>query len=414
MSCGNHNRHDRGRGIIVGTRKMLTGNYAAAHGARLARPEVVPVYPITPQTHIMEKMAEFIEKGELDAEFVSVESEHSAMAVAIAAQATGARTFTATSAQGLVYMHENLFVASGIRLPIVMVIVNRALGAPNTIYPDLSDSLDQRDTGWIQIYVENAQEAHDMVVQGYRIAEDKRVLLPLAICFEGIIISHYMEPVEMLDQAEVDKFLKPYEPHHAILNPDRPMAVGQIVMDDSYYTEYRYQQQEAMDHAKEVIQEVDDAFGQSFGRTYGGLLSTEWMEDAEVALLTLGSLASTARAVVNHLREDEDIPIGLVKLRSVRPFPDLELKECLSEVKAVAVLERDVSVGGGGIIHTELSRSLNRGRRTTPLLINYILGLGGRDVTFDDIREISMNVYEERNLDTVAYPVRWHQVRGLS
>ena len=166
-------------------RKMLTGNYAAAHGARLARAEVVPVYPITPQTHIMEKMAEFIEKGELDAEFVPVESEHTAMAVAIAAQATGARTFTATSAQGLVYMHENLFVASGLRLPIVMAIVNRALGAPNTIYPDLSDSLDQRDTGWIQMYVENAQEAHDMIVQAYRVAENNQVLLPVAICFDA-------------------------------------------------------------------------------------------------------------------------------------------------------------------------------------------------------------------------------------
>ena len=299
---------------------MLTGNYAAAHGARLARVEVVPVYPITPQTHIMEKIAEFIDQGELEAEFVPVESEHSAMAVAIAAQATGARAFTATSAQGLVYMHENLFVASGTRLPMVMVIVNRALGAPNTIYPDQSDSLDQRDTGWIQLYVENAQEAHDMVVQAYKIAEDKGVLLPMAICFEGMIISHYMEPVELLDQELVDGFLPDYRPEHVLLHPDRPMAVGQVLMDDSYYTEYRYQQQEAMDQALTVIPRVDREFGRTFGRSWGGLFSAEMMEGAEAVLLTLGSLASTARAVVGR-RGRRGCPWGWSSSAPSGPFP---------------------------------------------------------------------------------------------
>lgn len=397
----------------MGTRKMLTGNYAAAYGARLARVEVAPVYPITPQTQIMEKLAEFIDKEELDAEFVSVESEHSAMAVAIAAQATGARTFTATSAQGLVYMHENLFVASGLRLPIVMVNVNRALGAPNTICPDLSDSLDQRDTGWIQSYVENAQEALDMIIQSFRIGEDKRVLLPVVVNFEGIIISHYMEPVEILDQDKVDQFLPPYQPDHVILDPDRPMSVGMIVMDDSYYTEYRYQQQEAMERSKEVIQEVDKHFGKTFGRTYGGLIMAEMMEDAEIALLTLGSMAATARSVVQDLREKKDIPIGLVKLRYVRPFPDQELKECLSKLKAIAVLERDISVGAGGIIYTELSRSLYDGIKGAPKLINYILGLGGRDVTFEEVKDIATTLYKERNMARIANPIRWYQVRGL-
>jgi pyruvate ferredoxin oxidoreductase alpha subunit len=362
----------------------------------------------------MEKMAEFIEGGELDAEFVSVESEHSAMAVAIAAQATGARTFTATSAQGLVFMHENLFVASGIRLPIVMVIVNRALGAPNTIHADFSDSLDQRDTGWIQIYVENAQEALDMIVQGYRIAEDARVLLPLTICFEGIIVSHYMEPVELLDQEKVDRFLPTYDPHHAILHPDRPMAVGQLVMDDTYYTEYRYQQQEAMDHSKTVIQEVDDLFGETFGRKYGGMISTEDMEDAEVALLTFGSMASTTRSVVKRLRKEKDMPIGMVKLRSFRPFPDGELEETLADVKAVAVLEKDVSIGAGGVVYTELARSLSNGGKDAPLLIDYILGLGGRDITTEDIESIAQGVFQERNATTITNPIRWYKVRGLS
>jgi pyruvate ferredoxin oxidoreductase alpha subunit len=394
------------------TRKMLTGNYAAAHGAKIARVEVVPAFPITPQTPIMEKMVEFIENGDLDAEFIPAESEHSVMAAAIASEAMGARTFTATSSQGLLYMHENLFVASGIRLPIVMPIVNRTIGPPQTTVNDLSDSLDQRDTGWIQIYVENAQEIHDMVVQAYRIGEDKRVLLPVSICFEGIIISHYMEPVEILDQEKVDSFLPPYRPDHVVLNPDRPMSVGQIVIDDAYLTEIKYQQQDAMDHAKSVIQEVDDIFGKTFGRKYGGLLSAEMIDDAEVAIITLGSMASTARAVVEWLRKEEGMPIGLIKLRSFRPFPDRELRECLSNIKAIAILEKDVSIGAGGIIYVELSHCFNK-RNGNPLLIDYILGLGGRDVTFEDIKDIALTLFKERDVDFITNPIRWYQVRGL-
>jgi pyruvate/2-oxoacid:ferredoxin oxidoreductase alpha subunit len=250
-----------------------------------------------------------------------------------------------------------------------------------------------------------------MVVQAYRIAEDRRVLLPMAICFEGIIISHYMEPVEILDQEKVDNFLMPYSPEHVVLDPDRPMSVGQIVMDDSYYTEYRYQQQEAMDRAKDVIQEVDENFGQITDRYYGGLFSTDMMENAEVALLTLGSLASTARAVVKHLRDENGISIGLIKLRIVRPFPDQELNQLLSDVKIVVVLERDISIGAGGIVYTELSRSLNDG--SGPHIINYILGLGGRDVTFQDIKDIALLAVNERHATTIENPVRWHQVRGL-
>ena len=396
----------------MGTRKMLTGNYAAAHGARLARVEVVPAFPITPQTPIMEKMVEFIENGELDAEFIPAESEHSVMAAAIASEAMGARTFTASSSQGLLYMHENLFVASGIRLPIVMPIVNRTIGPPQTTVNDLSDSLDQRDTGWIQIYVENAQEVHDMIVQAFRIGEDKRVLLPVSICFEGIIISHYMEPVEILDQEKVDSFLPPYRPDHVVLHPDRPMSVGQIVIDDAYITEIKYQQQEAMDHAKGVIQEVDDIFAKTFGRKYGGLLSAEMIDDAEVAIITLGSMASTARAVVEWLRKEEGIPIGLIKLRSFRPFPDREFRECLSNIKAIAILEKDVSLGAGGIIYFELSHCFNK-RNGNPLLIDYILGLGGRDVTFEDIKDIALTLFKERDVDFITNPIRWYQVRGL-
>ncbi|MEJ2718691.1 MAG: transketolase C-terminal domain-containing protein [Deltaproteobacteria bacterium] len=398
----------------MATRKMLTGNYAAAYGAKLARVEVVPAFPITPQTPLMEKVVGFIENGELDAEFIPVESEHSAMAAAVAAEAMGARTFTASSAQGLVYMHENLFVASGIRLPVVMAIVNRCIGPPNTVLSDLSDSLDQRDTSWIQIYVENAQEVHDMIPQAFRIGEDARVLLPVAICFEGIIISHYMEPVEILDQEKVDRFLPPYRPKHAILDPDpdRPMSLGQIAMDDTYITEIKYQQQEAMDRSKAVIQEVDEAFATTFGRGYGGLLSAEGMEGAEVALVTLGSLASTVRAVTKHLREEAGLPIGFVKLRAFRPFPRQELRDCLSKTKAIAVLEKGVSIGAGGPVFLELSHCFNR-RDHNPLLTDYIVGLGGREVTFEEVRNIALSLFEERAADSINNPIRWHQVRGL-
>jgi pyruvate ferredoxin oxidoreductase alpha subunit len=240
----------------------------------------------------------------------------------------------------------------------------------------------------------------------------KRVLLPVAICFEGMIISHYMEPVEILDQEKVDLFLPPYLPQHVILDPDRPMSVHQMILDDSYYTEYRYQQQVAMESAKGVIQEVDETFGEAFGRAYGGLISTEMMEDAEVALLTLGSMASTARAVVSQLRKDEGIPIGLVKLRAFRPFPARELRESLSNLKAVAVLERDVSIGAGGTVYLELAHCLSK-RHDSPLLTNYIMGLGGRDVTFEEIKDIALSLFEERDAEAVANPVRWYQVRGL-
>jgi pyruvate ferredoxin oxidoreductase alpha subunit len=227
-----------------------------------------------------------------------------------------------------------------------------------------------------------------------------------------MIISHYMEPVEILDQEKVDLFLPPYRPEHVILDPDRPMSVHQLVLDDSYYTEYRYQQQVAMEAAKTVIQEVDELFDKAFGRRYGGLISTEMMEDAQVALLTLGSMASTARAVVNKLRKDEGMPIGLVKLRAFRPFPDAELRESLSDLKAVAVLERDVSIGAGGAVYLEIASCLRK-RHDSPLLTNYIIGLGGRDVTFDEIKDIALSLFEERDAEVITNPIRWYQVRGL-
>ncbi|MBW2369533.1 MAG: pyruvate ferredoxin oxidoreductase, partial [Deltaproteobacteria bacterium] len=319
------------------------------------------------------------------------------------------RTYTATSSQGVTYMHENLFVAAGSRLPIVMSIVNRFVGAPQALGPDQGDSLDQRDTGWIQIYAENAQEVHDLLIQAFRIAEDKQVLTPVAICHEGIIISHKMQPVQLADQDEVNAFLPPYRPEHAVLDPSRPMTHGIFAMDATYPTEYRYQQQTAMDNAKTVIDEVDGEYGQRFGRRYGGLIATEMMEGAEVALVAMGTLCTAARTVVKKLRKEKNCPVGLVKVRAFRPFPDEALRNCLSGVKAIAVLDRNVSVGSSGIVYGELSRCLNA--RIRPLIVDYILGLGGREVTEQDIENIAMQVFDERDNEGVSNPIRWYQLR---
>jgi len=390
---------------------MVTGNYAAAYGVKYARAEVIPVYPITPQTSLMEKIIEFINHGELDAEFVPVESEHTAMAVAIAAEAMGARSFTASSAQGLVYMHEMLFAASGMRLPIVMCIVNRSIGAPNNLLGDIQDSLDTRDTSWIQLYAENAQEIMDMVVQAYKIAEDPRVLLPVAVCYEGIIISHCMEPVMFLDQQRVNQFLSNYEPDHVLLDPNHPTHVQAILTDDAYYMEYKYQQQIAMENAKLVIQEVDESFGERFGRRYGGLVESCWTEDAEVVLLTLGSISSTARRVVRDLRK-RGIAIGFVKLRSLRPFPRELIQSLVSRVKGVAVIERDASIGSGGVVYTELTSALYA-NEPKPKIVNYIAGLGGREVTYETLMILAKKTLQMVEGNSEFQPVQWVGVRGL-
>ncbi|GAI84954.1 unnamed protein product [marine sediment metagenome] len=277
-------------------RKMLTGNYATAYGIKLARVRVVPIYPITPQTTIVEKLIDFITKKEMDAEYIPVESEHSAMAAAIGAEATGVRAFTASSSQGIAYMHENLWVPSGLRLPLVMAMVNRTMNPPIGVAPDHSDSLAQRDTGWLQIYVENAQENLDMIIQAYKIAEDKNVLLPVAVIYEGVVVSNFLEPVEVPDQDSVDDFLPPYRPDHIVLDPQRPMHLA--VSGDEYMTEYRYQQEQAMENSKTVIQKVDQEFENMFGRGHGGLLATYMMEDAEIAFLAMGSICGVTRMTV--------------------------------------------------------------------------------------------------------------------
>jgi len=389
---------------------MLTGNYAAAYGAKLVRADVVPVYPITPQTTVMEKIIELINQGEFKAEYLPMESEHSVMAAAIAAEATGVRVFTASSSQGIAYMHENLFVASGLRLPIVMALVNRSIGPPISIYPDHTDSLAQRDTGWIQYYVENAQEVVDTIIQSYKVAENRDVLLPVAVCFEGLVISHFLEPVEVPNQHAVDDFLPAYEPDHVLLSPKKVMHLS-VTVNDHYFMEYKYQQQEAMDNAKAVIKEVDEEFGEKFGRSYGGLLKPYRMEDAETAILSMGSSAGLARIAVDELRK-EGVLIGSIKLRVFRPFPEKELKASVENLKLLIVLDRDVSIGMGGIVYSEVAGSLYP-LKSKPSLINYIAGLGGRVLKVNELKKLTMRALAEIEQGEVDRPTHWVGVRGL-
>ena len=393
------------------TRKlMLTGNYSAAYGAKLARADVIPVYPITPQTTVMEKIIELIDRGELDAEYLPMESEHSVMAASIAAEATGARVFTASSSQGIAYMHENLFVASGLRVPIVMALANRCIGPPISIYPDHSDSLDQRDTGWIQYYVEDAQEVLDTVVQSYKVAEDKNVLLPVAVCYEGLIISHFLEPVDVPDQRLVDEFLPPYEPNHVLLTPQKVMHLS-VTVNDSYFMEYKYQQQMAMENAKGVIETVDKEFAARFGREYGGLLQSYCMEDAEIAILSMGSLAGLGRMAVDELRR-QGILAGNIKLRVFRPFPKERLRAVTKNVKLLIVFDKDASVGMGGIVHAEVAGSLYH-LSSRPYLVSYIVGLGGRQVTSKELTELTIKAIARLREKSLEEPKYWVGVRGL-
>jgi 2-oxoisovalerate ferredoxin oxidoreductase alpha subunit len=395
----------------IANKMMLTGNYAAAYGAKLARVDTIPVYPITPQTSVLEKIVTLIREGELDAEYVPMESEHSVMAAAVGAEATGARVFTSSTSQGLAYMHENLYVASGLRLPIVMAVPNRPIGPPVVIFADHSDSLDQRDTGWIQYYAEDAQEVMDTIIQAFKVGEHKGVLLPVMVCYEGFIISHFLEPVVVPDQQLVDEFLPAYNPDHVVLDPDNPMRI-QVLTTDLYFTEYKYQLQEAMDNAKNVIRAVDAEFGDRFGRSYGGLVQPYRMEGAEIAVLSMGSIAGISRKAVDTLRS-EGFPVGSVKVRVFRPFPAEELLEQLKNVKTIVVFDRDASIGMGGILHSETAGCIFN-LPTNPTMFNYIIGLGGREVTSNDINGLVKEAVGKAKQGTIEKPVRWVGVRGLS
>jgi pyruvate/2-oxoacid:ferredoxin oxidoreductase alpha subunit len=361
-------------------KKLMTGNSAVSYGVMLSRAEVISAYPITPQTTIVEELSEICSDGRLNAKFIRVESEHSAMACVAAASATGARVFTATSSHGLAYMHEMLHWASGTRLPVVMVNANRAIGSPWSIWCDQGDSLSQRDTGWLQLYCQSGQEALDTVIQAYRIAEE--VLLPVMVLVDGFFLSHTSEPVEIPDQGVVDRFLPPYRPRYK-LTPNDPHTFN-IMADPSIFISFRHEAQKAMVEAKKVVARVDREFKSHFGRGYG-LMEKVRCADAEVVLLTMGTAASTALEVIDQYRK-QGKKVGLCRLRMFRPFPAEDLIKLLSGMKKVAVLDRNNSLGAGGIVAQELKAALF-GAPRKPKVFEFIAGLGGKDITPETIHE---------------------------
>ncbi|MGI6558962.1 MAG: pyruvate ferredoxin oxidoreductase [Limnochordia bacterium] len=386
----------------------LTGNEAVANAMRQVHPDVVAAYPITPQTEIVQIFSTFVADGLVQTEFVPVESEHSAMSATVGASAAGARAMTATSANGLALMWEVLYIAAGLRLPIVMPVVNRALSAPINIHCDHSDTMGARDSGWIQLYSENAQEAYDNVIQAVRIAEHPEVNLPVMVMMDGFIISHGMENVYPLADEEVRKFVGERKPHYTLLDADNPITVGPLDLQDFYF-EHRRQQAEAMFNADKVVKEVADEFAKLSGRQYD-FFEAYQLDDAEMAIVVIGSTAGTAKYVVNELRA-KGVKAGLLKIRMFRPFPAARLREALTNVPAVAVMDRADSLAAcGGPLFGDLRAALySAGKR--PLMNNYIYGLGGRDVTLDHIRTVYQDLEEMLRTGEVKREINYLGVR---
>ena len=351
---------------------------------KLANADIIAAYPITPQTHIVEHLAEIVANGELDAEYIPVESEHSAMSACLGSAAAGARTFTATAGQGLELMHEVLYVASSMRLPIVMTVVNRALSAPLSVWSDHSDAMACRDTGWIQIFIENGQEAIDNTLCAFRIAEDQDVLLPVMVHLDGFHVSHVIEPILLPEQSEVNAFL-PDNNYPLPLDPRKPVAMGDFGP-PVIYTEAKWAQEVNIRQSKETILKVWKQFGEAFGRYYNPM-ETYRCDDTDTLLLTMGSFSETAMTTVDKMR-DEGKKIGLVRLRLWRPFPFEELRAALRGARTLIVLDRSISFGGpGGPVCSEI-RSALYNEIEKPKIVNFVGGLGGRDITVADFEEI--------------------------
>ena len=379
----------------VANRVLLTGNHAVAWGARLARPKVVPVYPITPQTPVLELLTAFHAAGELDAEILTPESEHSVMAACIPASLAGVRVFTATASQGLMLMHELLHYASGARAPIVMANVNRTIASPWAFWPDQTDSLAQRDTGWIQLYAESAQEALDSVIQGFRIAE--RVLLPLMVNLDAFYVSHALEPVLLPSQQLVDAYLPPYAPEH-VLDPQRGESWGNVVSQD-LYNRHRRDLGAAMDSVPAAVADADREWRGCTGRGWG-VIERYRCDDADLVIVTMGSMCGTAREAVDRLRESGQA-VGLLKVRLFRPLPVAALREALAGVRDVLVLDRNFSPGVGGVLHQELRAALY-GMKDAPGIHGYLAGVGGVNVSPEKIMHFAR---EARSADAASEPI---------
>jgi len=364
---------------------ILDGNHAAAQGAKLSRVQVIAAYPITPQSPVTETLSEFVEGGGLDAEYIAVESEHSALAVCTSASMVGARTFTATSAHGLAYMHEMLHWAAGARLPVVLACVNRAIGAPWNVLNDQQDSISQRDTGWIQIYARNNQEILDSIIQAYKIAES--VYIPVMVCYDGYVLSHTEMPVDVPAQEDVDRFLPPYRPH-TILDPANPKNYNLVTLANPRvdaegvlchgYMELRYLLQEALQNSRETITRVGREFGKLFGRSYTNMFWEDRLDDADVVIVAMGSLAMEAIVAADMLREAGH-KVGVLGLRVFRPFPKADVVKALKKSRFVVIFDKNISYGLEGATSSEIKSALY-GSPVNAVIRNFIVGLGGRDV----------------------------------
>lgn len=369
----------------MGIRERLSGNEAAAIAMKQINPDVVAAFPITPSTEIPQYFSTFVSNGQVDTEFVAVESEHSAMTACIGAEAAGARAMTATSANGLSFMWEQIYIASCLRLPIVMSLVNRAVSGPLNIHNDHSDAMGVRDAGWIMLFSENNQEAYDNLLMAHKIAENKDVLLPLMVCQDGFITSHSIENIELLEDETAKAFVGTYKPEHYLLNSKEPIAIGPLDL-QTHLFEHKYQQATAMRNAKKVIAEVSKEFEELTGRKYS-FFEEYKLDDAEIAIVCMNSTAGTTKYVVDQLR-NKGIKAGLLKIRMFRPFPAEEIAKALSHLKAVAVLDKSDSLNGaGGALFEDVTSAMYVNKVQVPT-VNYVYGIGGRDTTSKDIESV--------------------------
>ncbi|MGB7055534.1 MAG: pyruvate ferredoxin oxidoreductase [bacterium] len=384
-----------------------TGNEAMAEAMRQINPDVVAAYPITPATEVVQLFSKFVHDGEVDTEFVPAESEHSAISACVGASSAGARVMTSTASQGLALMHEILFIAAGLRLPIVICLVNRSLSSPINIHCDHSDSLASRDAGWIQIFSENTQEAYDSTIMAVKIAE--KALLPAMVTTDGFIISHGMERVDMVDDAAVPKFLGTRQAKTSLLDVDNPITLGALDLQDFFF-EHKRSEIDAMNHVLPIIDEVQKEFGDKFGRHYP-LVDEYKMDDAEVAVLAMGSTGGTGKVAVDQLRE-QGKKVGLVRCRVYRPFPKDAMLKAISKVKVLGVMDRSDTMSTlGGHLYNEC-RSILYDSKMRPLMKNYVYGLGGRDISIEDIEAVYAELFGIQKSGKVDKDIVYYGVRG--
>ncbi|UCF01550.1 MAG: pyruvate ferredoxin oxidoreductase [Deltaproteobacteria bacterium] len=370
--------------------KQIEGSHAVAHVVAQCRPNVISAYPITPQTHIVEGLADIVGSGQLDAEFVNVESEFSAASVVLGASAAGARAYTATTSQGLLLMSEVIYCIAGMRLPIVLTCANRAISAPLSIWNDQQDSMAVRDAGWIQLHAEDNQEASDLHIQAFKIAE--QTFLPVMVCMDGFILTHAYEPVDIPEQKEVDEFLPTFKPKH-IVDPRWPRGIG-LFADPRFYMETRYILHRALEKSQDTIKEVSSEFAKAFGRESGGFIKTYKLKEADVVVVSMGSVVGTIKELIDQL-EEEGKKVGLLQICSYRPFPRKEVYRALKDKMKIVVLEKCISLGRGGILASDIRWSFPRAEKKDRDISSFVAGLGGRNISIDDLRYMVEKVEKE-------------------